>query len=143
MAAFKVELRIHPKKKTRVWHRDEFPRQLPHDTKEHKDQNNVIFLAPHPSYHSSLWVKGATSPYGQDPACQVRNKTSRRTRAEVPLMRTVSISSLGNVSHECTATEEGKRHEIFILAVSEQRVVNEREAGFANLAGALANTVAF
>jgi len=47
MVAFKVRLHIHPGKKIRVWHKEEFLCELPHVRKE-KDKRHIMFFDPRP-----------------------------------------------------------------------------------------------
>lgn len=50
MVAFKVGLHIHPRKKIRVWHKDQFLCQLPHFIKEDKHRKHVMFFDPRVSF---------------------------------------------------------------------------------------------
>jgi len=63
MVAFKARLHIHPGKKIRVWHREEFLCELPHLSPERRAGQKVMFFDPHPRvsfllagkrYHSCL-----------------------------------------------------------------------------------------
>lgn len=49
MVAFKVRLHIHPGKKIRVWHKDEFLCELPHLTSERRSGQRIMFFDPHPT----------------------------------------------------------------------------------------------
>lgn len=48
MVAFKVRLHIHPGKKIRVWHKDEFLCELPHLTSERSSSQRAMFFDPQP-----------------------------------------------------------------------------------------------
>ena len=49
MVAFKVRLHIHPGKKIRVWHKDEFLCELPHLASERRSGQRVMFFDPRPT----------------------------------------------------------------------------------------------
>ena len=49
MVAFKVRLHIHPGKKIRVWHKDQFLCELPHVRKEEKGKRAITLFDPRPT----------------------------------------------------------------------------------------------